>query len=88
MDAKPFYNYLDGKPTTEQAGMKLECVITKDDTVYNNQEITNEYEKIRLKFLELIKLESREVQNLKLKELLKCGVTFLKTYLLNQLTCK
>ena len=24
--------------------MKLECVITKDNTVYNNNEITNEYE--------------------------------------------
>lgn len=49
LDAKPFYNYLDGKPTTEQAGIKLECVITKDNTNYNNKEINNEYEKISIK---------------------------------------
>ena len=23
LDAKPFYNYLDGKPTTEQAGNEI-----------------------------------------------------------------
>ncbi len=29
--------------------MKLECVITKDNTIYNNDEVTNEYEKLQLK---------------------------------------
>ena len=49
LDAKPFYNYIDGKATDELAGMKLECVITKDNTNYSNKEISNEYEKISIK---------------------------------------
>lgn len=67
LDAKPFYNYLDGKPTTEQAGMKLECVITKDDTVYNNQEITNEYEKITIKIPGANKVGIKRGSKLKIK---------------------
>ena len=47
--SKPYYNYVDGQASDEVAGMKLECVITKDDTIYNNDEITNEYEKITIK---------------------------------------
>lgn len=49
LDSKPFYNYIDGKPTDEVAGIKLECVITKDNTIYSNHEINNEYEKISVK---------------------------------------
>ena len=67
LDAKPFYNYLDGKPTTELAGMKLECVITKDDTVYNNQEITNEYEKITIKIPGANKVGIKRGSKLKIK---------------------
>lgn len=49
ISSKPYYNYVDGQASDEVAGMKLECVITKDNTVYNNNEITNEYEKITIK---------------------------------------
>lgn len=49
LDAKPYYLYENGKATDEVVGMKLECVITKDDTIYNNKEISNEYEKISIK---------------------------------------
>ena len=59
ISAKPYYNYIDGQVSDQVAGMKLECVITKDNTIYNNDEITNEYEKLQLKFLELIKLTKR-----------------------------
>jgi len=45
LDAKPYYLYENGKATDEVAGMKLECVITRDDTNYNNKEISNEYYK-------------------------------------------
>ena len=49
LDAKPYYNYKDGKVTEELLGMKLECVITQDNTNYNNQDFNNEYEKIIVK---------------------------------------
>ena len=49
LDSKPYYLYDNGKATDEVAGMRLECVITKDNTNYNNQEISNEYEKISIK---------------------------------------
>jgi hypothetical protein len=49
LDAKPFYLYENGKATDQAAGIKLECVITRDDTIYNNKEISNEYEKISIK---------------------------------------
>ncbi|MGQ3449908.1 hypothetical protein ACTP3E_10270 [Streptococcus pneumoniae] len=49
LDAKPYYNYKDGKVTEELLGMKLECVITQDNTNYNNQDFNNEYEKITVK---------------------------------------
>lgn len=49
ISSKAYYNYVDGQASDEVAGMKLECVITKDNTVYNNNEITNEYEKITIK---------------------------------------
>lgn len=49
LDAKPYYLYENGKVTDQVAGMKLECVITKDHTIYNNQETNNEYEKISVK---------------------------------------
>lgn len=49
LDAKPYYLYENGKVTDQVAGIKLECVITKDHTIYNNQETNNEYEKMSVK---------------------------------------
>ena len=49
ISSKAYYNYIDGQVSDQVAGMKLECVITKDNTIYNNDEITNEYEKITIK---------------------------------------
>ena len=65
--SKPYYNYVDGQASDEVAGMKLECVITKDNTVYNNNEITNEYEKITIKVPRADKINLKRGTRLKVE---------------------
>lgn len=65
--SKPYYNYVDGQASDEVAGMKLECVITKDNTVYNNDEITNEYEKITIKVPRVDKITLKRGTRLKIE---------------------
>lgn len=67
LDAKPFYLYENGKATDQVAGIKLECVITRDDTIYNNKEITNEYEKITIKIPGANKVGIKRGSKLKIK---------------------
>lgn len=67
LDSKPYYLYDNGKATDEVAGMRLECVITKDDTNYNNQEISNEYEKISIKIPKATKVGIKRGSKLKIK---------------------
>lgn len=67
LDSKPFYNYIDGKATDELAGMKLECVITRDNTTYNNKDINNEYEKITIKIPGANKVGIKRGSKLKIK---------------------
>jgi hypothetical protein len=67
ISAKPYYNYVDGQASDEVAGMKLECVITKDNTVYNNNEITNEYEKITIKVPRADKINLKRGTRLKVE---------------------
>jgi len=65
--SKPYYNYVDGQASDEVAGMKLECVITKDNTIYNNDEITNEYEKITIKVPRVDKINLKRGAKLKVE---------------------
>lgn len=65
--SKPYYNYVDGQASDEEAGMKLECVITKDNTIYNNDEITNEYEKITIKVPLVKKINLKRGTKLKIE---------------------
>ena len=67
ISAKPYYNYVDGQASDEVAGMKLECVITKDNTIYNNDEITNEYEKITIKVPRADKINLKRGTRLKVE---------------------
>jgi hypothetical protein len=67
ISSKPYYNYVDGQASDEVAGMKLECVITKDNTVYNNNEITNEYEKITIKVPLVKKINLKRGTKLKIE---------------------
>ena len=64
---KPYYNYIDGQVSDQVAGMKLECVITKDNTIYNNDEITNEYEKITIKVPRAEKINLKRGTKLKIE---------------------
>ena len=63
ISSKPYYNYVDGQASDEVAGMKLECVITKDNTVYNN----NEYEKITIKVPRADKINLKRGTRLKVE---------------------
>ena len=65
--SKPYYNYVDGQASDEVAGMKLECVITKDGTIYNNDEITNEYEKITIKVPLVKKINKKRGTKIKIE---------------------
>lgn len=65
--AKQYYNYIDGQVSDQVAGMKLECVITKDNTIYNNDEITNEYEKITIKVPRADKINLKRGTKLKVE---------------------
>lgn len=67
ISAKPYYNYIDGQVSDQVAGMKLECVITKDNTIYNNDEITNEYEKITIKVPRADKINLKRGTRLKVE---------------------
>lgn len=67
ISAKPYYHYVDGQASDEVAGTKLECVITKDNTVYNNEEITNEYEKIAIKVPKVEKVNLKRGARLKIE---------------------
>ena len=67
ISSKAYYNYIDGQASDEVAGMKLECVITKDNTVYNNNEITNEYEKITIKVPRADKINLKRGTRLKIE---------------------
>ena len=67
ISSKPYYNYVDGQASDEVAGMKLECVITKDNTIYNNDEITNEYEKITIKLPQAEKINLKRGTKLKIE---------------------
>lgn len=67
ISSKPYYNYVDGQPSDELAGTKLECVITKDNTIYNNDEITNEYEKITIKVPRADKINLKRGTKLKIE---------------------
>lgn len=69
LDSKPYYLYDNGKATDEVAGMKLECVITRDDTNYNNKEISNEYEKISIKIPRASKVGIKRGSKLKIQGL-------------------
>lgn len=67
INSKPYYNYIDGQVSDQVAGMKLECVITKDNTIYNNDEITNEYEKITIKLPQAEKINLKRGTKLKIE---------------------
>ena len=67
ISSKPYYNYIDGQVSDQVAGMKLECVITKDNTIYNNDEITNEYEKITIKLPKAEKINLKRGTKLKIE---------------------
>ena len=67
INSKPYYNYIDGQVSDQVAGMKLECVITKDNTIYNNDEITNEYEKITIKLSQAEKINLKRGTKLKIE---------------------
>lgn len=67
ISSKPYYNYIDGQVSDQVAGMKLECVITKDNTIYNNDEITNEYEKITIKVPRADKINLKRGTKLKVE---------------------
>ena len=67
INSKPYYNYIDGQVSDQVAGMKLECVITKDNTIYNNDEITNEYEKITIKVPRVDKINLKRGAKLKVE---------------------
>lgn len=67
ISSKPYYNYIDGQVSDQVAGMKLECVITKDNTIYNNDEITNEYEKITIKLPQAEKINLKRGTKLKIE---------------------
>ena len=67
ISSKPYYNYIDGQVSDQVAGMKLECVITKDNTIYNNDEITNEYEKITIKVPRAEKINLKRGTKLKIE---------------------
>lgn len=67
LDAKPFYNYIDGKVSDELAGMKLECVVIRDNTNYNNKDISNEYEKLSVKIPGVTKVGIQRGSKLKIQ---------------------
>ena len=67
ISSKPYYNYIDGQVSDQVAGMKLECVITKDNAIYNNNEITNEYEKITIKVPRAEKINLKRGAKLKIE---------------------
>lgn len=67
ISSKAYYNYIDGQVSDQVAGMKLECVITKDNTIYNNDEITNEYEKITIKVPRADKINLKRGTKLKVE---------------------
>ena len=67
ISSKPYYNYIDGQVSDQVAGMKLECVITKDNTIYNNDEITNEYAKIPIKVPRAEKINLKRGTKLKIE---------------------
>ena len=67
ISSKPYYNYINGQVSDQVAGMKLECVITKDNTIYNNDEITNEYEKITIKLPQAEKINLKRGTKLKIE---------------------
>lgn len=67
INSKPYYNYIDGQVSDQVVGMKLECVITKDNTIYNNDEITNEYEKITIKVPRVDKINLKRGAKLKVE---------------------
>ena len=67
ISSKPYYNYIDGQVSDQVAGMKLECVITKDNTIYNNDDITNEYEKIQIKVPRADKINLKRGARLKVE---------------------
>ena len=67
INSKPYYNYIDGQVSDQVAGMKLECVITKDNTIYNNDEITNEYEKNYIKLPQAEKINLKRGTKLKIE---------------------
>lgn len=69
ISSKPYYNYVDGQPSDELAGTKLECVITKDNTIYNNDEISNEYEKLAIKLPRVEKVNLKRGARLKIEGL-------------------
>lgn len=69
ISSKPYYDYVNGQPSDKVAGTKLECVITKDNTVYNNEEITNEYEKIAIKVPRIEKINLKRGSRLKIEGL-------------------
>ena len=37
LDSNPYYEYVEGKKTENILGVKLLCVITKDDTEYDSE---------------------------------------------------
>ena len=51
LDSNPYYEYVEGKKTENILGVKLLCVITKDDTEYDS-DVTNLYEKVTIKIQE------------------------------------
>ena len=66
LDSNPYYEYVDGKKTENILGVKLLCVITKDDTEYDS-DVTNLYEKVT------IKIQGANSVNLKRGSRLKIG---------------
>ena len=47
LDSNPYYEYVEGKKTENILGVKLVCVITKDDTEYESlYEKLNEYNQL------------------------------------------
>ena len=67
ISSTPYYKNIDGQVSDQVSGIKLECVITKDNTIYNNDEITNEYEKITIKVPRAEKINLKRGTKLKIE---------------------